>query len=313
MRLLRARQQRQSSLHATVESFTYRTHRRWSLAVVLTLATFLAATLSIAQPSTVSAHGHDVKNNYLALGDSVTFGDSPLVNPYDTDEFIGYPTPVARALGLRLTNAACPGATSSYFISLAGSDWSCIPFRSKYPLHVSYTTSQLDFAVSFLRSHHHMQLVTLMIGANDLFQLQGNCKNDASCIQAGLPAVLATYSANLNTIYAAIRHKAHYHGQLVALTYYSPNYADALTTGAIKALDDIFTERTHAWGGAVANGFYAFQVATAKYNGDSCAAGLLIRVSATTCNVHPSVKGRLLLAATVLWVVRHEHAEHEAA
>ena len=179
MRLLRARQQRQSSLHATVQSFTHRTPRRWSLAVVLTLAALLAATLSIAQPSSAFAegsHGHHAQKDYLALGDSVTFGDSPLVNPYDTDGFIGYPTPVARALGLRLTNAACPGATSSYFISLAGSDWSCIPFRSKYPLHVNYTTSQLDFAVSFLRSHHHMQLVTLMIGANDLFQLQGKCK-----------------------------------------------------------------------------------------------------------------------------------------
>ncbi|HET9109708.1 MAG TPA: GDSL-type esterase/lipase family protein [Ktedonobacterales bacterium] len=314
MRLPHARQLRQSSLHSTATSFIHKTPRHWSLVIVLTLATLLAAGLSIAQPSAAaSAHGYHAQNDYLALGDSVPFGYSPLVNPADTDQFVGYPTTVARVLGLRLTNAACPGATSSYFVSLAGTDWECIPFRTHFPLHVNYTTSQLDFAVSFLRSHPHTRLVTLTIGANDLLRLQSLCGGNVTCIQAGLPALLATYSANLDTIYATIRHKAHYHGQIVALTYYSTNYADAVTTGILHTLDETFGQRTRAWGGTVASGFYAFQVATAKYNGDSCAAGLLIRVSATACDIHPSVKGRILLGWTVVAAARQSDAKHEAA
>lgn len=313
MRLLRARQQRQSSHYSTAQSHASRRTRRWSLAVMLTLAALFAAALTIVQPSAASAHGHHERNDYLALGDSVPFGYSPLVNPADTDQFVGYPTTVARVLDLRLTNAACPGATSSYFVSLAGSDWECKPFRSVYPLHVNYTTSQLDFAVSFLRSHPHTRLVTLTIGANDLLQLQSGCGGVTSCILDKLPTVLATYSANLNTIYYAIRHKAHYHGLIVALTYYSTDYTNALTTGAIHSLDEAFGQRTRAWGGTVASGFYAFQVASAKYNGDPCAAGLLIRETATTCNIHPSVKGRILLGWTVVAAVRQADVKHEAA
>src|SRR5215467_1538052 len=62
---------------------------------------------------------------YLALGDSIAFGFSPLLDPTNADNFIGYPTPVAAALKKTLTNASCPGETSSHFISLTGSDNHC--------------------------------------------------------------------------------------------------------------------------------------------------------------------------------------------
>ncbi|HZC04182.1 MAG TPA: GDSL-type esterase/lipase family protein [Ktedonobacterales bacterium] len=316
MRLLHARHWRQASHQKSVRGFTHGSPRRWTLAVILTLATLLAAVLAFSQPSSVHANGvgssHSEKD-YLALGDSVPFGYNPLVaNPADTDQFIGYPTSVAQTLGLRLTNAACPGATSSYLVSLAGPDWACIPFRSRFPLHVNYSTSQLDFAVAFLRSHPHTRLVTLTIGANDLFRLQSLCGGSISCVQAGLPGLLATLAANLNTTYAAIRHTAHYHGQLVALTYYSTNYADPTTTAIIHALDETLGQRTRAWGGVVASGFAAFAAASASANGDPCAAGLLIRLSATICDVHPSVAGRILLAHTVVAMVRHNDARSVA-
>lgn len=281
------------------------------LSVTLALAMLLATGLMVARPGQAHADGvgteHSIKD-YLALGDSVPFGYSPLVDPAHPENFIGYPDVAASALGVQLTNAACPGATSSYLDSLAGPDWECIPFRTHFPLHVSYSTSQLDFAVAFLRSHPQTRLVTLTIGANDAFRLQFLCGGNVGCIESGLPTVLATLSANLDTLYGAIRDTAHYQGQLVALTYYSTDYRDAFTTGVVEALDKVIAARTAAWGGVVADGFSAFAAAAQPFGGDSCAAGLLIRLSATTCNIHPSALGRSILGATVVAVVKHNDA-----
>ena len=291
---------------------------RWSLAIALSLAVLFSGALAVASPRAAHADAGGQRNehaqmDYLALGDSVAFGYSPFFDHSDASNYIGYPTPVANALDLRLTNAACPGATSGYLVSLSLPDWECIPYRAAYPLHVNYDTSQLDFAVAYLRAHPRTRLVTIDIGANDLFRLQYLCGGDPTCIQRNLPATLATVAANLNTIYGDIRHEAHYHGQLVALTYYSPNYRDALTTGALIGLNQVVAERTAAWGGAVADGFDAFENIAAAYNGDSCAAGLLIRTGPTTCNIHPSVMGRDVLAQAILAVVKHNADRSVAA
>lgn len=279
--------------------------RRLPVLRSLALGLLLALTFGVGGPAQAARHAPP-HADYLALGDSVTFGYSPLVDPHDTKDFVSYANVVAQALHENLTNAACPGVTSSRLISLSGPDWLCEPWlKQGFPLHVTYSSSQLQFAVSYLRSHPHTRLVTLMIGANDLFRLQGLCNNDRACIQKGLPGVLATFRANLNTIFATLRNQAHYHHQIVTLTYYSPNYRDQFTTGAISQLNQVIANRAVAWGSAVADGFKAFGVASGF--GDPCAAGLLIRTSATTCDVHPSLKGHALLAATVLAALRHAH------
>lgn len=290
------------------------------LAFALALALLLSGGIALAAPGAAYADAGGHRNShatmdYLALGDSVAFGYSPLVtNPSDPDNFVGYPTPVAQRLGLKLTNAACPGATSSYLISLSGSDYGCKTYP--FPLHVSYSTSQLQYAVSFLRSHPRTRLVTIDIGVNDLFKLRDEiCGGPIICPQLAqyIPGALAAISANLDTIYGAIRHKAHYHGQLVALTYYSLNYKDTTLTGFAQALDQVIATRTHAWGGAVADGFGAFAEASEAFNGDPCAAGLLIRTSPTGCDIHPSAKGRNLLAAAIVAVVKHNKDRSVAA
>ncbi len=292
---------------------------RQTLAIALTLALLLSGGIALAAPGAAYAdagghRNHHAKMDYLALGDSVAFGTNPRVtDPSDPNNFIGYPTPVANALGLRLTNAACPGVTSGYFVSLSLPDWECIPFRSNYPLHVNYDTSQLQFAVSFLKSHPRTRLVTIDLGANDLLKLRFDCQNDVACIQRDLPATLANFAAHLNTIYSAIRHEAHYHGQLVALTIYSPDYRDQLTTGSLVALNQVITDRTRAWGGAIADGFDAFADIAANYGGDTCAAGLLAINFDGTCDIHPSIKGRNILAAAIVAVVRHNKDKSVAA
>jgi lysophospholipase L1-like esterase len=283
--------------------------RTWLLSG-LALGLLLALTFGAGgQAQAVSNNGRDM--NYLALGDSVTFGFNPLVDPRNAANFVAYPDFVAHRLDEHLTNAACPGVTSSRFISLSGPDWLCEDWLNHgFPLHVTYHTSQLQFAVAFLKSHPHTRLVTLLIGANDLYRLQGMCNNDTTCIVQGLPGVLATFRANLDTIYATLRHNAHYHHQIVTLTYYSPDYRNQLFTGSIIELNKVIENRAAAWGSQVADGFRAFGIASGF--GDPCAAGLLIRTSPSTCDVHPSREGHMLLAQIVLAVV-HRNVERDDA
>jgi len=112
---------------------------------------------------TVPASAND-EAGYLALGDSVAFGFSPLVSPTDTDAYVGYP----EVLSKHVVNAACSGETSGSLIA-GPPDNGCAAFRSVAPLHVRYNGTQLAFAVAYIRAHPGTQLVTIDIGGNDLF------------------------------------------------------------------------------------------------------------------------------------------------
>ncbi len=118
--------------------------------------------------------------------------------------------------------------------------------------------------------------------------------------------MLNTLGSNLTIIYGRIRGEAGFRGQIVALTYYSLNYADPLGVQVISAVNSVVAQVTRlAARGQVGDGFVAFQKATAAFGGDSCKAGLLIQVKEEplTCDIHPSPKGRDLLAAAIRAVV----------
>ncbi len=186
-------------------------HTRMRLLIAAVALLAMLATTMLAGPALHSALADSNRpQEYLALGNSVAFGfnPSPSIDRSNADNFIGYPTPVAAALKEALTNASCPGETSSHFISLAGSDHGCGAYRANFPLHVAYSTSQLDYADGFLQSHPQTLVVSIDIGANDLFVLEEGCSFNVNCILAGLPGMLATLSANLNTIYGHIRNRS---------------------------------------------------------------------------------------------------------
>ncbi len=256
-----------------------------------------------AAPASASGEGH----GYLALGDSVAFGYSPLLvnaglatNP---SVFVGYPDVVAQRLGLQLTNASCPGETSGGFLSLTnGLDFKCLGYRFffHFPLHVNYTTAQLAFALQYLTTHPDVQLVTMDIGANDVFKLETACGGTANtCFTGGLPAGLGGIDANLRFIYSEIRNVAHYRNMIVTLTYYSLGY-DPATAAGTKALNAPIIDATLANGGLVASGFDAFQKRALAHDGSSCGAGLLIVLSPGVCDVHPSALGRDALAGEIV-------------
>jgi lysophospholipase L1-like esterase len=185
---------------------------------------------------------------------------------------------------------------------LTGIDNSCRPYRGAFPLHVDYTTAQLDYAVAYLRGHPNTKLITINLGANDLFVLQKQCNFVTACILSGLPALLQQLGKNLQAIYTQIQ-AAGFHGQLVALTYYSRDYRDPLGVTVISLINNVVAGATLTAGGRVASGFSAFATASAPFGGDPCAAGLLIRLTPTTCDIHPSPKGRDLLAKTIQGVL----------
>lgn len=259
------------------------------LALAVAAAVALVATPALANDSP----------SYVALGDSVPFGFSPLVSPRDAHGFVGYPEDLAGVLDVGVRNAACPGETSGSLISIAAPDNGCQFFRSVGKLHVQYKGSQLSYAVAFLRTHKHTSLVTMTIGANDFFLLQQACQNVVPCIVGGLGAVLGSLQTNLTAIYQAIR-SAGYQGRIVALTYYTINYNDPVAVFVITSINAAMAAVTLAFGGRVADGFGAFgAIALSVAGGDSCAAGLLIKLADGTCNIHPSAFGAEVLAHAV--------------
>jgi hypothetical protein len=144
------------------------------LALVAVLATGAVAAGS-ASAEASSAAPIAAGSGYLALGDSVPFGyiDSGAVPAPDyhlASGFVGYPELVAEALGLDAENASCPGETTASFINPSAQSLGCEneeagtpagAYRVRYPLHASYTGSQLDYALSYLSTHKNVSLVSL--------------------------------------------------------------------------------------------------------------------------------------------------------
>lgn len=315
MWLLRTRRELSPSLPSQIRMDRRRGRLLRTLAMSLLLALTLGAgSMALSRPAMVFASGNsDGNGDYLALGDSVAFGFSPLLSPTNASNFVGYPSPIATALDEQLTNASCPGQTSDGLISLTGSDNGCFAYRANFPLHVAYNTSQLDYAVQFLTSHPQTRLVTIDIGANDLFLLNNQCKGSTTCVEQGLPGLLAKLSANLDTIYGTLHNAAHFSHQLIALTYYSLNYGDPAQTGIISAVDQVIVNRTLAWGGLVADGFNAFAAASLGANGNPCTAGLLIALPGGGCDIHPSAAGRKVLAQAFLTVIENNQGQQTSA
>jgi lysophospholipase L1-like esterase len=275
------------------------------------LSTALAMCVVGTAITTLSAATRDDAGDrlYLALGDSVAFGyithaGFEYINP---DNFVGYPAYIGQALEFNPADASCPGETTGSFLSSSAVDNGCRAYRAQLPLHVPYTSTQLMFATAFLRGHRETRLVTITLGANDLFVLENNCAGDLACVAAGLPQALAIISMNMETILSDLRATG-FRGAIVMASYYSPDYNDATQTGIIQRLNQALTTVAAAQGAIVADTFAAFQAAASNpfAGGSSCRAGLLNALPANQflCDIHPSQSGQRLIAETVKHALR---------
>jgi len=243
------------------------------------------------------------QSGYVALGDSIPFGFNPLIPPAqraNPNNFVGYPEAYAAMHELTVTNLSCPGETSGSLISTAtpaNPDLGCRRYRSRFPLHTSYSGTQLSFALGYLQAHPNTALVSISIGHNDLGLLERACNNNTACELDGLASMLTHLDQNLRAIYAAIRGVG-YEGSLMAVTYYAADYRDATEVRLISEVDRVLADATRDFDGDVADGYRTFRKAAAHFKGSSCAAGLLIVLiqSPLTCDFHPASVGRDLLA-----------------
>jgi len=257
------------------------------------------STLALLVAGSAPAVANDDRS-YLALGDSVVFGyithaGFEYFNPHN---FIGYPDYVSQALRFTTTNASCPGEAAASFISAAAADNGCHSYRANFPLHVSYTGTQLHFATTFLAAHRNTSLVTIGLGANDGFLLQAACGGDTQCLTNGL----ITISEHMHAILAALR-ATHFHGVLMIVNYYSVDYSNAVGTGLTQLLNQAITASARADHAVVADVFTAFKNAasTPSAGGNTCMAGLLNASpdNQFLCDIHPSQSGQQLIARTV--------------
>ena len=257
-------------------------------------------------------------SGYLALGDSVTFGYQesqvvPAPNYADAASFFAYPALLGSELHLTVANAACPGETSSSLIGATAQSNGCentpgkgnVGYRTLNPLHVHYTGSQLDYAVSYLKTHRNVRLVSLMIGANDFFVCQETTADHCASLSEQA-AVISTAEKNVTTILSSIRNKAHYGGQIAIVNYYSLDYASATTTAQSALLNQSIDGAARPFHVEVADGFGQFQSGAAHSGGNTCTAGLLTQLTGapTPCGIHPSYTGQSLLAQAVANAIR---------
>ncbi len=259
-------------------------------------ALVMATTLTAAAPAS------SARVPYLALGDSITFGyineaGFEYVNP---NNFVGFPNYIQQASSLVVRNASCPGETTGSFLSATAPDNGCRLYRAAAPLHVAYKSTQLQFAMAFLKAHPETKLVTIGLGADDVLLLENECAGNLACIAAGLPQVLATVADNMGTILADLRATG-FNGTMIVVNYYSVDYTNASDTAIIELLNETLAVAAATRGAIVADAFSAFKAAAASTNGHTCNAGLLNALPAYQflCDVHPSQSGQALIAKTV--------------
>jgi lysophospholipase L1-like esterase len=273
--------------------------RGLSVLVLVTIAVFAFGSASAKDRSGSS-------NDYLALGDSITFGyitgvRFEYINPLN---FVGYPDWTGSGFGLNTANAACPGETTGSFLSSSAPDNGCRLYREHVPLHVDYgsATTQMQYATTFLQQHGGTALVTIQVGGNDVALLELACNNDPQCIATGLPPVLAAAANNMATILGNLRATG-YAGPIVIVNYYSTDYSNQGVTQIYSALNQAITSPAPYFGAVVADAFSAFQAASAPAGGKPCPAGLLNGLSTVStvlqCDVHPSQSGHKLIAQTI--------------
>ncbi len=285
---------------------------------VLSLALLVGASTAAAQVTSTHVAPVTPGSRYLALGDSVPFGyEEPNVVPkpnyHNAASFHGYPEQLGAELHLHVANAACPGETTTSMINPNAINNGCENTLGNkansylghhYPLHVHYKGSQLAFALSYLRAHHNVTLVSLMAGANDYFVCLETTKDGCSSASER-QALLNKVKHNVHVILSDIRNKAHYRGQLVIVNYYSLNYASAASNAQSLLLDKTLDAAAKPFHAKFADGFGEFKIAAAHAGGSTCDAGLLTQLGKPgTCGIHPSYAGQALLAQALETAIR---------
>jgi len=283
--------------------------RRITLAMAL-IALGVVGTLPRTSVSAATSTSPQPKQYYLALGDSITFGYQGAriaaeVQATGTVNPAGFTTGVAndylRILqvlrpGIQLVNYACPGETSTQFVSVSG----CPTFSYQghaFPLHNAFTGTQLAAALAFIAAHPgQVSPITVDIGANDVVQLLAACGglSNVTCVASAFPAALKTFGQNLTQILGALRQAAP-DASITVLEPYNP-YSVAAPSSSIlaDAVNKVIVQVAAATHVHVADAYTPFNVNPPQPQ-TICA---LTAFCTPLHDIHPTVAGYLRLAQT---------------
>ena len=171
-----------------------------------------AATLVLALAPAGQAHAGTSGPTpyYLALGDSLSQGVQPNSSGQSVETNQGYADDLYSLYrnevpGLQLAKLGCPGETSTSMLTGAGSP-------------CTYGAgSQVAQAVSFIETHH-VVLITIDIGANDVDGCLSGGTINGPCIATGLTNI----GNNLPVILYMLRAAAGAGVPIVGMNYYDP-------------------------------------------------------------------------------------------
>jgi lysophospholipase L1-like esterase len=187
------------------------------------LIAIFAAILLLA--GTAPAVADEGGGTYLALGDSVAAGtQQPL--PFTAN---GYTSVLAGHLATNygidnFVNLACPGDDTVEMVNGDGS--LCYGAGAVLP---PGGASQLQSAVDYLVSHPgEVELITLVIGANDILACDPTDPDVATCVATQLGQIGANLPVILGTLQAVAPGVP-----IVAMNYYNPNLAFWLVDPAL--------------------------------------------------------------------------------
>jgi lysophospholipase L1-like esterase len=182
---------------------------RGTAVTLIVVASLIAGSTAHASPE---PQFNPPKSYYLALGDSYAYGLQPakwLAGLPPSAFNTGYVDGFAAKLrlirpGITTVNYSCPGESTVSFLG-GRCGWRAAGFA----LHDDYAGGQADAAVAFLRAHPgKVSPITLTLWGNDLGEFTASCDGNFACIQAGAPAAIAQFSANLSTTLERLRSAA---------------------------------------------------------------------------------------------------------
>ncbi len=280
------------------------------------LLLFIGISTSAARASDLLDGQDDGTIDYLALGDSLPFGDNGFI-PYtaearpDPFQFVGFADYVGQwGFAGRFRNIACPGESTGSFIDNAVPSVGCLAYKEKIGLKTAYTITQLDLALELIRKNPQMKLITLTLGGNDNYLYIQECQKEypndsegaAQCLKNGFQPLLDKINQNLTLILTSIR-SAGFKGKLFLTNFYSRDLNDQADVTTAMVANFSYAKTAIQNRARPIDVFLPFSAAALFHKGKVCDTGLLIKNVAQVeppCDVHYSDLGARLVAKIIL-------------
>jgi lysophospholipase L1-like esterase len=239
-----------------------------------------------------------LQGRYVALGDSIAFGYSPLLeDPWIPERFVGYPELIAEQRGLSTTNLACPGQTAQALVSRTAVDAGCFDARRAARdagfalLHTDYSGTQLQAALDAVRSDRQVSLISIQGGGNEISLCLDRPAKFDRCVADAVPKVAGSLRQAVTQLRAA-----GYQGRVVLVGYHLVPGLEAPLRRLNGAIERAARDRHVAFADAAV----PFDRYAQQHHGDLCTAGLLVVLPDGSCDLHPSRIGQGLYADAVL-------------